>query len=133
MNESYQLFLVCCFINMKHFRWDGFGNASNSIFMLLLLASSTFYLIFVSFFYLLNFEKVADKEEHEDFHAKFNIVFSELRIRRLGKEALLYPVANLFRKFALSFTVVFLQDLPNGSLFSIEFSLLALIALLIHL
>jgi len=133
MNESYQLFLVCCFINMKHFHWDGFGNASNSIFMLLLLASSTYFLVFVSFFYRFNFEKVVDKEEHEDFHAKFNIIFSELRTRKLGKDALFYPTINLLRKFTLCFTVVFCQNLPNGSLFSIEFSLLALIALLIHL
>jgi len=76
--------------------------------------------------YTLYFDQLTqDRKKRE----KYGMFLANLNTFRNGKTVILYPVFTI-RKIVFSFTLVFLQEFPNFSIFSINFQILSMIILI---
>ena len=127
LSDTYLFLAMCATLNFKHFYFNSFGNALNStlaVFIeLIILTWPFFFGIFYKSFHKLDFKK------RPKFIAKYGSAIDGLNFKRQGNLVNLYQCTNIVRKLILIATVVYLQDYPNFSIFSINFSTLLMIVM----
>ncbi len=114
-------------MNTYYFLWNTYGNIINSSLTCVIGIVVVAAPVFFTYFYTTqkNYKKIL--EEDEDFLASCGELIEPLNLKRKGKLALLYIGVSQLRRLILIITVVYLQDYPLYSLFSIIFQSLMMI------
>jgi hypothetical protein len=134
-SEMYLFFGMCVALNFKHFYFQSYGNAINSILAVFFgLALSAFPLFVGTFYQRFTkhynvFNSKLDFEAVRDFLARYGNGIEGLNFKRQGNKVLVYQCASLLQKLSLILTVVFLQDYPVFSTFIFNFSSLIMITI----
>jgi len=122
--ESYMILSVCCCINQTSLKWvhekswRAFGVNINILFTYTFTFIVVAIPIAVGIVYKKYFDLIAFDTAVNERYGKF---IAELSTLKRGKSVLYYPVMGHVRKLILAFTMIFLQNYPNFTLFSINF------------
>jgi len=122
--ESYMILATSLCINLTNMVWvhektaRAFGTNINTVitgvFTVVLIGLP----IGIAVFYSCYFKKLTESRR---INQKYGAFINNLNVAGMDKLVILYPVLGQVRKMILAFTVVYLQDLPNFSIFSINF------------
>lgn len=107
-NETYLFLGICVAINTFYFRFDSFGNVTNSLFTLLFGITILMLPFFTFIFYNSGSVYTMIRNRDEEFLSRYGQLIQGLNFKRLGRLALVYPCSNQIRKLWFICTLVYM-------------------------
>ena len=127
LNETFIVLLTCCCIGTIYLRFDTLGNAINSILVIVLVVILICFPFVVALIYGRAdvYKKIISGQR--EFLDRFGELVKSLNFKRRGRQVVTYLVISLLRRLLLVVTVVYAQNYPVFSLFSINFQTLIVV------